>query len=212
MDNLLQLAMQIVFCLLIAAVLGAIIGYLLGKMSKCGKDDYDYDEFSEKRVLNDYTDENIQYNENLAQGISKNKTAQAVIGTTAIDTKNSAPAINKKVIEAVKEDSTFTTGPGQEIGIRPEAIDAPMNGEFEDLKEISGIGIKIEEVLHSLGIYHFEQIANWTPENIEWIENYLTLKGRIKKEDWISQAKLLAAGGQTEFSKKVRRGENRNYK
>jgi predicted flap endonuclease-1-like 5' DNA nuclease len=207
MDNLLQLAMQIVFCLLIAAVLGAIIGYLLGRISKCGKDDYDYDEFSEKRVLNDYTDENDQYNEKLAQGISKSTTIPAAVTAASINKIKAAKDIN----EAVKEDSTFTTGPGQEIGIRPEAVDTPMNGEIEDLKEISGIGIKIEEVLHSLGIYHFEQIANWTPENMEWIENYLTLKGRIKKEDWISQAKLLAAGGQTEFSKKVRRGENRNY-
>jgi len=202
MDNLIQLAMQIIFCLLIAAVLGAIIGYLLGKMSKCGKDEYDYDEFSEKKVLNDYTYSEDQYNQERAKLVEKDIPAP----------KKIVPNIEKKAINEVKEDSSFVTGTGQEIGIRPESVDAPMNGEIEDLKEISGIGIKIEEVLHSLGIYHFEQIAKWTPENIEWIENYLTLKGRIKKEDWISQAKLLAAGGQTEFSKKVRRGENRNYK
>lgn len=207
MDNLIQLAMQIVFCLLIAAVLGAIIGYLLGKMSKCGKDEYDYDEFSEKKVLNDYTTHNDkQFNEDSTQGISKTTTIDRVKNIKKSDLK-----VSKKTIDAVKEDTTFVTGTGQEIGIRPESVDAPMNGEIEDLKEISGVGIKIEEVLHSLGIYHFEQIAKWSPENIEWIENYLTLKGRIKKEDWINQAKLLAAGGQTEFSKKVRRGENRNY-
>ena len=55
MDNLIQLAMQIIFCLLIAAILGAIIGYLLGKMSKCDKDDYDLDPDNEKRQLNDYS-------------------------------------------------------------------------------------------------------------------------------------------------------------
>jgi len=202
MDNLIELAMQIIFCLLIAAVLGAIIGYLLGKMSKCGNDEYDYDEFSEKKVLNDYTYSEDQYDQEGAKLVNKD------IPTP----KKIVPKVEKKAVDAVKEDNTFVTGPGQEIGIRPESIDAPMNGEIEDLKEISGIGIKIEEVLHSLGIYHFEQIAKWTPENVEWIENYLTLKGRIKKEEWINQAKLLSSGGQTEFSKKVRRGENRNYR
>jgi NADH-quinone oxidoreductase subunit E len=222
MDNLMQLAMQIIFCLLIAAVLGAIIGYLLGKMSKCSKDEYDYDDYSEKKVLNDYTvDEETNYlDEGLAQGVTKNRTLAAVgtagAGLTAATTgalrsgRDTIRGINDKIVDAVKEDNTFVTGTGQEVGIRPEAIDKP-DGELDDLKEISGVGIKIEEVLQSLGIYQFEQIAEWTPENIEWIENYLTLKGRVKKEDWIGQAKLLAAGGQTEFSKKVRRGENRNY-
>ncbi len=101
---------------------------------------------------------------------------------------------------------------GQEIGIRPSSLQAPRGGEVDDLKEISGIGLKIEEVLNSLGIYHFDQIADWEPENVEWIENYLSVKRRVLKEDWIGQARLLATGGQTEFSKKVRRGENRNYK
>ena len=57
MDNLIELAMQIIFCLLIAAIIGAIIGYLLGKMSKCDKDDYDLeprDRQNEKKIINDY--------------------------------------------------------------------------------------------------------------------------------------------------------------
>ena len=59
----------------------------------------------------------------------------------------------------------------------------------DDLTKISGIGYKIEKLLNSLGIYKFEQISNWTDDNIEWIENYLYFPGKIKREEWIKQSK-----------------------
>lgn len=75
-------------------------------------------------------------------------------------------------------------------------------GEADDLKKISGVGPKLEEKLNNLGIYHFSQIANFTAEDIEKVDNELNFKGRIEREDWLGQAKILAAGGETEFSKK----------
>jgi predicted flap endonuclease-1-like 5' DNA nuclease len=227
MDNLIQLAMQILFCLLIAAILGAIIGYLLGKMSKCDKDDYDY---NEKDNLSDYgslknikedTNNEIQkdgydYNKkdnlndyNSLKDIKKgtNNEIQAVASISAAE-KVAGTLKNTATKEITKETGIQV---GQEIGTRPHIITNPEKSEIDDLKEISGIGLKIEEALNGLGIYSFEQIANWDSESIEWIENYLVFKGRIKKEDWVGQAKLLFAGGETEFSKKVRRGENPNY-
>ncbi len=80
-------------------------------------------------------------------------------------------------------------------------LSAPQ-GEPDDLKLISGVGPKLEEKLNNLGIYHFSQIANFTPEDIEKVDNELNFKGRIEREDWLGQAKILAAGGETEFSKK----------
>jgi len=123
------------------------------------------------------------------------------------DAKDYVVNDSEKVTREIADDYTV----GQEIGVRPSSIDKPTNSEIDDLKEVSGIGLKIEEVLNSLGIYHFTQISEWSPENIEWIENYLSIKRRVKKEDWIGQATLLASGGFTDFSKKVQRGENRNY-
>jgi len=62
------------------------------------------------------------------------------------------------------------------------------------LKKISGIGPKIEGILNGLGVYHFDQIAAWTPENITWVDGHLKFKGRIGRENWLEQAKTLAGG------------------
>jgi NADH-quinone oxidoreductase subunit E len=79
-------------------------------------------------------------------------------------------------------------------GVKPEGLTAPRGGGGDDLRKISGVGPKIEGILHSLGIFHFDQIAAWTPENVDWVDNHLRFKGRIGREDWISQATRLAAG------------------
>ncbi len=80
-------------------------------------------------------------------------------------------------------------------------LSAP-NGEADDLKKISGVGPKLEEKLNNLGIYHFSQIESFSDEDIEKVDSELNFKGRIVREDWLGQAKILAAGGETEFSKK----------
>lgn len=88
---------------------------------------------------------------------------------------------------------------GQEPG-RPIGL-AEADGQPDDLQAISGVGPKIESLLHGLGVFHYRQIADWTPENVEWVDSYLKFKGRIGREDWIAQAQTLAAGGETDFSK-----------
>lgn len=92
-------------------------------------------------------------------------------------------------------------------GKRPAALTAPRGGKADDLKQIKGVGPKMEETCNSLGFYHFDQIANWTQEELAWVdENLEGFKGRATRDEWVAQAKLLAAGGQTEFSKKVEKG------
>ncbi len=83
--------------------------------------------------------------------------------------------------------------PAAAPGVAPQALVGP-EGEPDDLKLISGIGPGIERTLHDLGIFHFRQIAAFTPENIAWVNRRLRFKGRIEREDWIGQAKRLAAG------------------
>jgi predicted flap endonuclease-1-like 5' DNA nuclease len=75
-------------------------------------------------------------------------------------------------------------------------------GEPDDLKRIRGIGVLIEKKLNSLGIHNYEQVANWTGADIERISRILDFKGRIEREHWIEQARILATGGQTEFSRR----------
>ena len=69
----------------------------------------------------------------------------------------------------------------------------------DDLKLISGVGPKLEGVLHGLGIYTFAQVASWKKAEREWVDGYLKFKGRIDRDDWIKQAKALAKGGAEEY-------------
>jgi len=76
---------------------------------------------------------------------------------------------------------------------RPVEMEKPETPD--DLKAISGIGPKLEQVLNGLGVWTFAQIAAWQPEEVAWIDDYLQFKGRIDRDAWISQASGLAKGG-----------------
>lgn len=89
---------------------------------------------------------------------------------------------------------------GQVEPARPELLDAPRRDGPDDLKRIKGVGPKLEGVLHGLGVYHFDQIAEWTDAEVAWVDDHLRFRGRIGRDDWIAQAKVLAGGGETEFS------------
>jgi predicted flap endonuclease-1-like 5' DNA nuclease len=73
---------------------------------------------------------------------------------------------------------------------QPEAFNEPKDGG-DDLTAIGGIGPRIAEVLNGLGIWTYAQIASWTPENAAWVEEHLSFKGRVEREQWIAQAKAL---------------------
>ncbi|MBF9034235.1 NADH-quinone oxidoreductase subunit E [Rhodobacterales bacterium HKCCE2091] len=93
-------------------------------------------------------------------------------------------------------------------GTRPEGLDGPRGGEADDLKRIKGIGPKLEQLCNRLGFYHFDQIAAWSGEEIAWVDQNLEgFKGRVTRDEWVAQAKLLAEGGETDFSKKVDKGD-----
>lgn len=92
------------------------------------------------------------------------------------------------------------------VGSRPLVMEQPT-GPLDNLKLISGVGHKNEAVLHELGIYRFSQIAQWTEPQVHWIEHYFSFPGRVEREDWRGQARVLAQGIETEFAKRVRRGE-----
>jgi len=42
---------------------------------------------------------------------------------------------------------------------------------------------------------------------IERVSRTLDFKGRIERENWVEQARILASGGATEFSRRVDRGD-----
>jgi NADH-quinone oxidoreductase subunit E len=76
-------------------------------------------------------------------------------------------------------------------GEKPKGLPAPRGGKPDDLRRIRGIGPKNEGVLNALGIYHYQQIAALTPANIAWLDAYMKFPGRIARDDWVGQARLL---------------------
>ena len=91
---------------------------------------------------------------------------------------------------------------------QPKKLKAAKKGGADDLKEIKGIGPALEKLLNDLGIFHYDQIAGWSAAEISWVDNNLQgFKGRVSRDGWTQQAKILATGGETEFSKRVAKGK-----
>lgn len=77
---------------------------------------------------------------------------------------------------------------------RPDVLSQARNGQPDDLKRIKGVGPKLEAMLHTLGFFHFDQVANWTDNNIAWVDaNLEGFKGRVVRDNWVEQARALAA-------------------
>lgn len=119
------------------------------------------------------------------------------------DAPETAPAIKspspkKANVNGEKRASAATaTAASLEDKNRPAGIKKPAKPD--DLKLISGVGPKIEGILHSLGIYTFAQVAKWKKAEREWVDGYLKFHGRIDRDDWVKQAKALAKGGEAEY-------------
>lgn len=119
----------------------------------------------------------------------------AVEGEDAADAapapKSAAEAILGQ-LEAADEAAEAEEVANGTARVRPAQLEKPFTETGDDLTLIGGIGPKIQELLHDLGIFHFEQIAAWTPENIAWVDDYLSSTGRITREGWVEQARVLA--------------------
>jgi NADH-quinone oxidoreductase subunit E len=72
---------------------------------------------------------------------------------------------------------------------QPKALERPATPD--NLKAISGIGPKVEQVLNGFGVWTYAQIAGWTAEEIAWVEDTLGFKGRIGRDGWLAQAAAL---------------------
>jgi len=166
---MLEIASQMILCLLLAALLGFIIGYLFGK-GTCASDECGHTPEVSHEVTHDSHE------------------VQSITSATIDETAQASA-------EPTTEDD------------KPVLLSAPRNGKKDNLTRIKGVGVKIEETLNDIGIYHFDQIAAWDDENIAWADSTLGFPGRAKRENWVEQAKALDSGEETEFSKRVDAGE-----
>jgi len=71
-----------------------------------------------------------------------------------------------------------------------EALSGPR-GVADDLKKLSGVSPTVEKKLNDMGIFHYWQIAAFTPAAAHNIGEEIGLPGRV--DGWIAQARKLGA-------------------
>ncbi len=137
---------------------------------------------------NRYLAARVKYLEGRLAEAPKAKAAPAKKATAKKVTVKKAPA--KKAPAKKKTAAKKTTAP------KVLYTDGPTDGAPDDLKLIKGIGPKFEKDLNGKGIYYFRQIANWKKKDVDLVENIIdSIPGRIERDEWVPQAKGLAAGG-----------------
>jgi NADH-quinone oxidoreductase subunit E len=124
---------------------------------------------------------------------------KAVTKSAPAKTATVKPAAARKSTKAVYAKAALVKTPvSAKAG--PERLARPA-GKADDLKLISGVGPKLEQTLNKLGFWHFSQIGKWTKKDIVIVDDELSFKGRIERDDWVRQAKALAKGGEAEYIK-----------
>lgn len=76
---------------------------------------------------------------------------------------------------------------------RANLLAEPAFGQPDDLELIDGVGPILASLLNEVGVYYFWQVAEWTPDEIDWVESKLKhFRGRIRRDDWVGHARELA--------------------
>jgi NADH-quinone oxidoreductase subunit E len=114
-------------------------------------------------------------------------------------------AAAKPEVEADQSIAKPDPTPAPTGAAKPLLLTAARGGGPDDLKRIKGVGPKLEALLHRLGVFHFDQIAAWTKAEIAWVDAALEgFKGRVSRDGWVAQAKILATGGETALANRDR--------
>ena len=127
-----------------------------------------------------------------------------LVQSNEASTAPSAPAPAAEPAPVTAPVAQATEVEAVEDAVRPEALSGARDGGADDLKMIKGVGPKLEIMLNELGFYHFDQIAGWSAAEVAWVnDNLAGFKGRVSRDNWVEQARKLASGQETEFSKRV---------
>lgn len=106
--------------------------------------------------------------------------------------KAAAPKAEKKAAPAKAEAAPAAE---EAAAVKPaNLLTEAREGGPDDLKQISGVGPKLEGLLHENGVYHFDQIAAWNADEIAYMDDQLSFKGRIERDEWLKQAAELMKG------------------
>ncbi len=125
----------------------------------------------------------------------------APVAAAAVAPKVKTPPAPKPVVKPVSAPK-----PKAKVS-KPKPKPVPKPTQKDDLKRIKGIGPQNEGRLNNIGIMQFAQIAAWNAKEQREMGERLAFPGRIEREEWVKQAKVLAKGGTTDFAKRVDKGE-----
>ncbi len=125
-----------------------------------------------------------------------------------------APAAAEKKPAKAKKAKEKAPAAAEKVAVsdadKPATLEAARGGKADDLKLIKGVGPKLEKLLHSMGFFHFDQVGSWGEKEVGWVdENLEGFKGRVSRDSWVEQAKLLASGKDTEFSQRAKKDGNK---
>ncbi|MEL7462784.1 MAG: 50S ribosomal protein L21 [Pseudomonadota bacterium] len=131
----------------------------------------------------------VKITEILAKGADKSGVMAAVGAGSVSAAAVAAAAPAKKAAPKKAAPKEEEAAPAAEVeATKPgNLLDAPK-GEADDLSKISGVGPKLVEKLNANGVYHFWQIAEWGPSDVAFMDDQLSFKGRIDRDNWIAQA------------------------
>jgi|SRR5215213_8106582 len=186
-----QIALEVLLWILLAFFVGCIVGYVLRLIvHRAGKGAIEEDigpaasSAAEPAAVESERHMRLA-DADLPQAIAAK--SQPVLSKTAI-AGHTADNEQAKIVPTEPRPAEAALKPSQ-----PKGIASPRGGTADELQQISGVGPKIELTLHRLGIFHFDQIAGWTTEEAQWIDDHLKFKGRIARDEWIKQARQFAS-------------------
>ena len=117
----------------------------------------------------------------------------AQMGSAGVDLGELVDAPVEEILDVVETSKEVEEETPESVGTKPTLFpEAPS--EKDDLKKITGVGPKLEEAMNKLGIYQFAQVASWTNDEIMWVDDSLSVKGRIERDDWVGQVSELIKG------------------
>ncbi|MBZ9745480.1 ATP-binding cassette domain-containing protein [Mesorhizobium sp. CO1-1-7] len=143
----------------------------------------------------------------VSKGASKAAQVDARAASVASRPVAPRPAPAKPAAKKAAPRKTAAKAPAAKAEGVSNRLAAPRGGKADNLTRIKGIGTVNEKKLNEHGIFHFDQIGAWKKADVEAVEAYLAFDGRIAREEWVKQAKLLGQGKDTEFSRRVDAGK-----
>ena len=166
--------------------------------------------------LKDFESGRTQYNASVQRAVDIRDTVKRIDGTEVpLITPWRGKSSGAKLADSVPEAKAAAPGKAEPKpaavadlpaeGKKPAALGAARDGKADDLKKIEGIGPALEKLCHELGIFHYDQIAGWGADEIAWMDGNLKgFKGRVTRDKWVAQAKIIVEQGLEVFLERAK--------